>query len=350
MEITKEQVLKALSQIIDPDLHQDIVSLGFIKEVVICDGQVKTTIELTTPACPVKDLMKSQAMELIGAIPGVQSVNVEMTAQVRGRERNPEEMLPGVKHIIAIASGKGGVGKSTVSVNLAVALAQKGAKVGLLDADIYGPSIPKMMGCQGEKPLVEAQKLIPIRRYGLSIMSLGFLLEEDHAALWRGPIVAGTVKQLFGDTRWGELDYLIVDLPPGTGDAPMTTAQIVPLTGVIIVMTPQEVAASIAGKSAILFRRLNAPILGVIENMSEFVCPCCGTVTQIFPGPGARVFAEKLKTPFLGSVPLDPAVSRSSDEGVPALIAAPDSTQARAFQEIAGQMAAQISIASMAGK
>jgi len=267
---------------------------------------------------------------------------------VRGRSPAPEDILPEVKHVVAIASGKGGVGKSTVSVNLAVALAQSGARVGLLDADIYGPSIPKMLGCQGEQPLVEAGQIIPIRRYGVSIMSIGFLLEETQAAMWRGPIVAGTVRQLFMDVRWGALDYLLVDLPPGTGDAPMTTAQLVPLTGVVIVMTPQAVAASIAGKSVALFRRLNTPILGVVENMAEFVCPNCGAHTVIFPGPGARAFAEKLHVPFLGSVPLDPTVSVASDSGQPAVIAAPDSAQAQAFRAIASTLAAQISVVSIA--
>lgn len=347
-EITKEQVLEALKQIIDPDLKRDIVSLGFVKQVAICDGRVKITIELTTPACPVRDVMKSQAAQLIQSMPGVNSVEVEMTAQVRSRQVQEQDLIPQVKHVVAIGSGKGGVGKSTVAVNIAVALAQQGVKVGLLDADIYGPSLPKMLGCQQEKPLVIDQKLQPIQQYGLSVMSLGFLLEEDQAAMWRGPIVAGTVRQLFADVNWGELDYLIVDLPPGTGDAPMTTAQIVPLTGVVIVMTPQEVAATIAGKSVALFRRLNAPIIGVIENMSHFVCPHCGAITQIFPGPGAQVVAERLQVPFLGSIPLDPVVSQASDEGVPAIMKAPESAQAAAFRQIAAQLAAQISIASMA--
>jgi Mrp family chromosome partitioning ATPase len=273
--ITREQVLDALRNIVDPDLHRDIVSLGFVKEVAVCDGAVKAVIELTTPACPVKDQMKAEAERLIAQLPGVSAVHVEMTAQVRGRSLDPEDILPEVKHVIAIASGKGGVGKSTVSVNLAVALAQSGARVGLLDADIYGPSIPKMMGCQGEHPLVESGQIIPIRRYGVSIMSIGFLLEE--------------------------------------------------------------------------VRRLNAPILGVVENMAEFVCPSCGARTAIFPGPGARAFAEKLRVPFLGSVPLDPAVSVASDAGQPAVIAAPDSAQAQAFREIAGKLAAQVSVVSMAG-
>ncbi len=346
--ITREQVIEALRQIVDPDLHRDIVSLGFVKDVTVCEGAVKAVIELTTPACPVKDQMKAQAEQIIASLPGVTSVNVQMTAQVRSRSLDPQDLLPEVKNIIAIASGKGGVGKSTVAVNLAVALAETGAKVGLLDADIYGPSVPKMLGCQGAKPLVQDQKLVPIRRYGVAVMSLGFLLEEDQAAMWRGPIVAGTVRQLFADVHWGKLDYLLVDLPPGTGDAPMTTAQTVPLTGVVIVMTPQAVAASIAGKSVTLFRRLNSPILGVIENMAEFVCPCCGAQTAIFPGPGARLFAERLGVPFLGSVPLDPRVSVASDEGRPAIIVAPDSAQAKAFREIAGKLAAEVSIAQLA--
>ncbi|MFN3689499.1 MAG: Mrp/NBP35 family ATP-binding protein [Fimbriimonadales bacterium] len=342
--VSREQVLDALRNIVDPDLHRDIVSLGFVKDVAICDGAVKVVLELTTPACPVKEQMKAQAERFIAQLPGVSAVNVEMTAQVRGRTVAPEDLLPEVKHVIAIASGKGGVGKSTVSVNLAVALAQSGAKVGLLDADIYGPSIPKMLGCQGEHPLVESGQIIPIRRYGVSVMSIGFLLEEEQAAMWRGP--ATRVLPMW---RWGALDYLLVDLPPGTGDAPMTTAQTVPLTGVVIVMTPQAVAASIAGKSVALFRRLNAPILGVVENMAEFVCPHCGQRTTIFPGPGARAFAEKLHVPFLGSVPLDPAVSIASDSGQPAVIAAPDSAQAQAFRAIASKLAAAVSVASLTG-
>ena len=294
MAATPETILEALKAVMDPDLHRDIVALGFVKDVVIEGGNVRFKIELTTPACPVKDLLKQQAHDVVMALPGVQSVDVEMTAVVRDRTVQQDDLIPGVKHCIAIASGKGGVGKSTVTVNLAIALAQTGAKVGLLDADVYGPSIPMMMGCAAERPSMEGQKIAPIERLGLKLMSLGFLLEEGQAVLWRGPMVAGTVRQLLADVNWGELDYLLVDLPPGTGDAPMSLAQLVPLSGVVIVATPQHVAANIAGKAVELFRRLNAPILGVVENMAGFACPQCGTVTDIFSGLEGAQLAERL--------------------------------------------------------
>lgn len=351
--VTEQQILDALRSVIDPDLHRDIVSLGFVKDVRICDGNVAFKIELTTPACPVKDLMKAQATEAVLRVPGVKSVNVEMTAQVRSRQIGAEDLLPEVKHVIAVASGKGGVGKSTVSVNLAVALAQLGARVGLLDADVYGPSIPLMMGTR-ETPRVIDDKIVPIERYGVRMMSLGFLLPEDQAVVWRGPMVAGTVRQLLTDVRWGEQDYLVVDLPPGTGDAPMTLSQSVPITGVVIVMTPQDVAFTIAGKAIAMFRKLeeglgrSIPLLGIIENMSTFLCPHCGQETPIFAGKGARYAAEKLGVPFLGAIPLDPNISLSSDEGVPAIVAHPESPQANAFREIAKALAAQCSIHSMA--
>jgi ATP-binding protein involved in chromosome partitioning len=351
--VTEQQVLDALRSVIDPDLRRDIVSLGFVKDVKICDGNVAFKIELTTPACPVKDLMKSQATEAVLKIPGVRSVNVEMTANVRARQIGAEDLLPGVKHVIAVASGKGGVGKSTVSVNLAVALAQMGASVGLLDADVYGPSVPLMMGTR-ETPRVLNEKIIPIARYGVQMMSLGFLLPEDEAVVWRGPMVAGTVRQLLSDVNWGEKDYLVVDLPPGTGDAPMTLSQLVPITGVVIVMTPQDVAFTIAGKAVAMFRKLEEglgrpiPLLGIIENMGHFVCPHCGTETPIFVGKGGKYAAERLGIPFLGSIPLDPNISLSGDEGVPAVVAYPESAQAKAFREIAQALAAQCSIHSMA--
>ncbi|HEY3781772.1 MAG TPA: Mrp/NBP35 family ATP-binding protein [Fimbriimonadaceae bacterium] len=344
---TEEKVLDALRKVQDPDLHRDIVTLGFIKNVFIEGGAVSFTVELTTPACPVKDLLKQQCEEVVAGLEGVTSVNVEMTAQVRDRVAPKEDFIPDVKHCIAIASGKGGVGKSTVSVNLAIALSQTGAKVGLLDADVYGPSIPMMMGCQGEQPFTRNQKILPIERFGISMMSLGFLLQEGQAVLWRGPMVAGTVKQLLGDVDWGELDYLLVDLPPGTGDAPMSLAQLAPLSGVVLVTTPHHVAANIAGKSVQLFRRLNAPMIGVVENMAGFVCPSCGEVTRIFSGLTGAELAAQFEIPFLGSVPLDPAVSSSSDDGVPSLISNPDRVAAQAFRDIAGQMAAQASIQAL---
>lgn len=345
--LQESDVLSVLSNVKDPDLNRDIVSLGFVRNVQIEGGAVSFEVELTTPACPVKDQLKEECEAAVAAIPGVDSVRVTMTAQVRPRMPGPEDILPGVKHCIAIASGKGGVGKSTVSVNLAIALAREGAKVGLLDADVYGPSIPLMMGCD-ERPFTRNDKILPIQRYGVSLMSLGFLLEEGQAVLWRGPMVATTVRQLLADVDWGELDYLLVDLPPGTGDAPMTLAQQAPLSGVVIVTTPHHVAANIAGKSVQLFRKLGAPMLGVVENMSGLVCPNCGTVTKVFSGLTGEELAEENGMPFLGSIPLDPQISHSADRGIPSVAAAPDSPQAKAFATIAGRLAQEISIASHA--
>jgi ATP-binding protein involved in chromosome partitioning len=348
MPVTESQVLDALRNVVDPDLHRDIVSLGFVKDLHIEADRVAFTIELTTPACPVKDQLQEEARNHVLRLDGVASVQVEMTAQVRGRQTEQQDLIPGVKHCIAIASGKGGVGKSTVTVNLAIALAMKGAKVGLLDADVYGPSIPLMMGAPDERPFTRDQKIVPIQRYGVQMMSLGFLIDEGQAVLWRGPMVAGTVKQLLGDVSWGDLDYLLVDLPPGTGDAPMSLAQLVPLTGVVIVTTPHHVAANIAGKSVQLFRRLNAPILGVVENMAGFICPSCGELHRIFSGTTGEEMASGLKVPYLGSIPLDPIVSEAGDRGVPAIIANAERPQAEAFKEIAGHVAQQASILAMA--
>jgi len=346
MPVTRDQVLDALRAVQDPDLHRDIVSLLFVKKVDIVDGKVSVVIELTTPACPVKDLMKKQAEDAIQALPGVKGVTIDMTAQVREAHRQMEDRLVGVKQCIAVASGKGGVGKSTVSVNLAIALAQTGAKVGLLDADVYGPSIPLMMGCEGVHPEAQGGEIVPIERFGIKMMSLGFILHPGQAVIWRGPMVAGTVKQLITDVAWGELDYLLFDLPPGTGDAPMSVAQEVPLAGVVIVATPQHVAASIATKSIELFKKLDAPIVGIVENMSGYVCPNCGTVSQVFTGASGSELAKAHHVPFLGSVPLDPAISEASDEGVPSIIAQPDHPQGQAFRDIAGRLAQEIAIAA----
>lgn len=346
--VTETQVLDALRQVQDPDLHRDIVTLGFVKNLAIEDEKVSFDVELTTPACPVKDQLHAQCVAVVEAL-GVPTVEVNMTARVRQSvEQAP--LIPGVKHAIAIASGKGGVGKSTVSVNLAIALAQSGARVGLMDADVYGPSIPLMMGCQGERPLTRDSKILPIRRFGVTMMSLGFLLEEGQAVLWRGPMVAGTVKQLLEDVDWGELDYLLIDLPPGTGDAPMSLAQLVPLTGVVLVSTPHHVAANIAGKSVLLFRRLNTPVIGVVENMAEFVCPGCGEVSRIFAGSSGEELSSQYDIPFLGTIPLDPEVSQSGDAGTPGVIGHPQSISSARFREIAGRLAQQASIVSFGEK
>jgi ATP-binding protein involved in chromosome partitioning len=341
MPPTEDQVLAALRNVIDPDLKKDIVSLGFIKDLTMSGGTVSFSVELTTPACPVKDILHQECIDRVQAVPGVERADVTMTAVVR--QSSQADLIPGVKNVIAVASGKGGVGKSTVSVNLAVALAQAGATVGLMDADVYGPSIPMMLGCTTDRPLVSEGKIQPIERFGLSLMSLGFLLEEGQAVLWRGPMVAGTVKQLLADVEWGELDYLLVDLPPGTGDAPMSLAQLVPLTGVVIVATPHDVAANIAGKAVALFERLEAPLLGVIENMSQFVCPNCGEISRIFAGMSGDQLAQSFGIPFLGSIPLDPAISAAGDAGKPSIISNPDRPQAERFRLIAGRLAAETS-------
>ena len=344
MPTTPDLVLEALRSVIDPDLGRDIVTLGFVQNVVVDGEAVSFTVELTTPACPVREELKAQSEEAVLALDGVSEVSIELTARVRERQVPSVDILPGVRHVIAIASGKGGVGKSTVTANLAVALVATGAKVGLMDADVYGPSIPLMLGCAQERPFTRNAKIEPIERFGLKLMSLGFLLEEGQAVLWRGPMVAGTVRQLITDVDWGELDYLLVDLPPGTGDAPMSLAQLAPLTGVVIVTTPHNVAANIAGKAASLFRRLNAPILGVVENMAEFVCPECGATSRVFSGMSGRELSNVIEAPFLGSVPLDPVVSDAGNAGTPSLLFAPDRPQAAAFHEIAGRLAQQASI------
>ena len=349
MPIKEVDVLEALKSVMDPDLHRDIVTLGFVKNIVITLPSVAFQIDLTTPACPVKDLLKSQAEECVLALEGVETVEIEMTATVRTRNTKPEDLITGVKHVIAVASGKGGVGKSTVTVNLALALSQTGAKVGILDADVYGPSIPLMLGAQKDRPFTEGSKIIPILKYGVQTMSLGYLLEEDNAVLWRGPMVGATVKQLLQDVEWGELDYLLVDLPPGTGDAPMSLAQLVPLTGVVIVSTPHNVAANIAGKAVQLFRRLNSPILGVIENMGEFEDEVTGERRKMFHGTTGVELAAHLAVPYLGSIPFDPIVSQSGDAGIPSVVSHPETMQAQAFREIAGKVAQQCSIRAMGG-
>lgn len=350
MTVSESQVLDVLRTVMDPDLHRDIVALNFIKDLQIEGGSVQFKVQLTTPACPVKEQLKAECEDKVRAISGVTSVEVEMTAQVRDRQMQPDDLIPGVKSCIAIASGKGGVGKSTCSVNLAIALAQAGAKVGLMDADVYGPSIPLMMGAQDERPFTRDGKIVPIQRYGIHMMSLGFLLEEGQAVLWRGPMVAGTVRQLLADVDWGDLDYLLVDLPPGTGDAPMSLAQLAPLAGVVIVATPHNVAANIAGKSVQLFRRLNAPIMGVIENMGAFTDPATGNVTRFFAGTSGEELSRHLQVPYLGSVPLDPDISAAGDRGIPAVIAYPETLQAQAFRDIAGKLAQQASILALTRK
>ncbi|MEO5345815.1 MAG: iron-sulfur cluster carrier protein ApbC [Magnetococcus sp. YQC-9] len=327
----------------DPDLKRNIVSLGFVKEIVIQGGRVSFKVELTTPACPVKGLLQKQAHDVVAALPGVESVEVTMTAQVRhAREKENTDLIPGVRNVIAVASGKGGVGKSTTAVNLALALASTGASVGILDADIYGPSLPRMLNVNEKPEPIEGRKMAPLRAYGLAAMSMGFFMDEAQPVVWRGPMVGMAVEQMLRDVEWGELDYLVVDLPPGTGDAQLTLAQKVPITGVVIVSTPQAVALADVRRGVNMFLKVDVPVLGVVENMSYYLCPQCGHRADIFDHGGARAEAEAMGTEFLGDIPLDILIRENMDVGKPVVIAHPESPQARRYQEIAEKIAARV--------
>jgi len=345
---SKEEVLAALSAIEDPDLHRDVVSLGMIKDLNIAgDGRVSFTFELTTPACPVRDRFQSMAKELVSGLPGVTAVDLKMTANVRTPFNGHPggRAIPGVKHAIAIASGKGGVGKSTVAVNLAASLQLAGATVGLLDADIYGPSAPGMLGIH-DQPNVRDQKLIPLEAYGLKMMSIGLLAGADKAMVWRGPMVSRAIEQMLTDVTWGELDYLVIDLPPGTGDASLTIAQAVPLTGVAVVCTPQEAALGIAVKALQMFRGLNVPPLGLIENMSYFVCGSCGEEHHIFDHDRVERAAQRLGVPYLGAIPIEKTIRVEGDAGAPVVATRPDTEGAKALRKVASAIAARVSVQS----
>jgi len=352
MSVTRERVLSALEGVQDPDLHRNIVELGFVKDLQVQGGAVSFKIELTTPACPVKDLMKGQAEEAVRAVPGVSRVEVTMTAQVRPSILTSSQgtLVPTVKHVVAVASGKGGVGKSTVSANLALALSRCGAAVGVMDGDVYGPSIPTILGITDGPEVTEDHTIIPVEHHGLRVISMGFFMKPDEAVIWRGPMLHKTVQQFLGGVRWGELDYLIVDLPPGTGDIQLSLCQSIPLTGAVIVSTPQEVALNVAQKAIVMFRKLNAPILGVIENMSHYACPACGHREEIFGSGGARQTAERLGLPFLGEIPLATRIRATADEGRPVVLSDPGCAEAKIFTAIAERLAAQISIRAMAGE
>ena len=348
----REDVLRALRTVKDPDLHRDLVSLGMIQELKIEGDRVSFAIVLTTPACPVKDSMKDESDRAVRTLPWVKSVTIDMQATTRtGRGPGNEQLIPNVKNVIAIASGKGGVGNSTTSVNVALALADTGAKVGLLDGDIYGPNIPLMMGLK-EKPQLQSEggKIIPCRSYGVRLMSIGFFLDEDNPVIWRGPMVHGAIQQFLRDVDWGDLDYLVIDLPPGTGDAPLSLSQLIPLSGVVVVTTPQDVALQDVAKGMAMFKRLEVPILGVVENMSYFVCPGCQDRHEIFGQGGGERIAAQFGAPFLGKVPLQPRVREGGDQGRPVVVTHPESLEAAAFREVAGAIARQVSILAVAGQ
>lgn len=353
--INKEAIMNALRNVNDPDLHKDLVTLNMVKDVEIDGKNISVTIELTTPACPLKDKIQQDCVEAIKKeIPSAGTISVTMSARVQsGANKRINEILPGVKNTIAVASGKGGVGKSTVAVNLAVALALDGAKVGLIDADIYGPSIPMMFGITEQPKIYQdttTGKMIPLENYGVKLISIGFLIEEDAPVIWRGPMASGAIKQFMSDVNWGELDYLIFDLPPGTGDIQLTLVQTIPLTGAIVVTTPQDVSIIDVKKALRMFQRVNVPILGIVENMSYFLAPDTEKRYDIFGTDGGKKLADELSLKLLGQLPINQNVREGGDNGKPVVFDKPDSEQSIKFFDISRNLAAEISKTNFASE
>lgn len=346
MSVAESDVLAALSKVNDPELNRDLVSAGMIKNVKIDGGRVSLRVELTTPACPVKDLIKKDVEKAVKGVAGVTDIEVEMGAQVRSSKIGPQDLIPSVKNVILVGAGKGGVGKSTVAVNLAVGLARFGAKVGLLDADFYGPSIPIMTGIKDRPVSKDGKTLGTLSAHGIQVMSIGFLIDPDQAVIWRGPMLHGAVIQLLRDVQWGELDYLVLDLPPGTGDLVLSLAQNVRAAGAVLVTTPQDVSLSDVMKAKLAFDKLNVPILGVVENMSAFICPHCQQKTAIFDEGGGQKFAGAMGIPFLGKVPLDLAIRVAGDAGTPIVASSPESEQGKALLEVASRVAGRVSMSN----
>jgi ATP-binding protein involved in chromosome partitioning len=345
-QITKDDVLNALGTVDDPDLKRDLVSLNMVKEITIDGTKITAEVELTTPSCPLKDVIENDCIAAIKRdIPDATEVMIDLTANVSGKSK--DAIMPGVKNTIAVASGKGGVGKSTVAVNLAISLARDGAKVGIIDADIYGPSIPLMLGLSNKTGLhqdPETKKLAPLESYGIKLISIGFMIDDDNPVIWRGPMASGALKQFMTDVNWGELDYLIYDLPPGTGDIQLTLVQTIPLTGAVIVTTPQEVSLIDAKKGFKMFERVNVPVFGIIENMSYFIAPDTGNKYDIFGSGGGEKLATELNSKLLGSIPIDPRIREGGDSGKPIVSALPDSENSKVIIDIARNLAAEISI------
>jgi ATP-binding protein involved in chromosome partitioning len=341
--LTEDAVLKALATVQEPELGGDLVSRKMVRDLTIEGARVAFTVELTTPACPLKDEIQARIEAALLPI-GAEQIEVAWGATVRRATPATPQLLPGVKNIVAVASGKGGVGKTTVSVNLAVALAQAGASVGLLDADITGPNIPMMIGAEGQPAASAGGKITPIEANGVKVISIQFFLPEGQPVVWRGPLVGGAIQQFLRDVEWGDLDYLVVDLPPGTSDAQLTLAQSVPITGAVLVTTPQQVSLSDVAKALAMFRRVSVPVLGLVENMSGFVCAHCGETTDIFGRGGGERFAAENGIDFLGGVPLDVTLRQGADVGVPAVAQRDPGPAAKALAHIAKAIAGKVSV------
>lgn len=343
--VGESEILDALSKVIDPDLKRDIVSLGFVQDLQIEGEKISFRLVLTTPACPMKDVMKAEAEKHLMAIDGIGKVEITLDSETRS-SREPEDVLPNVKHVLLVGSGKGGVGKSTVAVNLAAALMKLGAKVGIMDADIYGPSIPPMLGVKAQ-PKIEQDKMVPPVAHGMPVMSIGFMVGDAQPLVWRGPILHQVITQFVNDVNWGELDYLVVDLPPGTGDVQLSLSQLVHASGALMVTTPQDIAFRDVRRAAMMFNKVDIPIIGLVENMGSFVCPHCGEVTEIFPvkdNGAVREIAGGLAVETLVRLPIEPAIARSSESGTPIVIEQPDSKSAECFLDLAGKIAQRLSI------
>jgi ATP-binding protein involved in chromosome partitioning len=344
----RDAVLNALRVVIDPDLRRDIVSLGFIKDLSLTDGNVSFAIELTTPACPVKDQLRDQATAAVRAVAGVKTVEVRMTANVRSvsAPETGRPPLPGVKNVIAVGAGKGGVGKTTVAVNLALALARCGSRVGILDGDIYGPNVPIMLGLTNTQLTTDGKQIVPAEKHGVQVVSMGFLTSDDAPVIWRGPMLHGAIQQFFREVAWKDLDYLIVDMPPGTGDVALSLSQTVSVAGSIVVTTPQKVSLADSLRAVKMYQKLNIPAIGIVENMSYYACPNCHHEADIFGHGGGERLATQLDVPFLGRLPIYQPIREGGDTGVPIVISEPGSVAARAFMTVAERTAAQVSIAA----
>ena len=346
--MTPEIVLDALKGVMDPDLRRDIVSLGFIKNLAIDGGRVSFAIELTTPACPVKDLMKAQAEELVRALPGVTEADITMTARVRSVSA-PEKgafPLPGVKNVIAVGAGKGGVGKTTVAVNLAIALVKMGSRVGILDGDIYGPNVPIMLGLNKTQLTTNGKQIVPAEKYGIQVVSIGFMTDDDAPVIWRGPMLHGAIQQFFKEVAWNDLDYLIIDMPPGTGDVALSLSQTVPVVGSVVVTTPQQVSLADSRRAIRMYQKLSIPTIGIVENMSFYACTNCHHEADIFGHGGGEQLAHDMNVPFLGRLPIYQPIREGSDRGVPLVESEPASPAARAFLTLAERTAAQVSMSA----